>query len=134
MLDAALIRPGRIDRKVGILSFVLRLRYCMLFVLQIYVSPPDDASRKSILELELKKLPHDPNQLDFERLVRLTEGFSGAEVVSVVNDAVLYAIERNEEVISMQCLEHALSKIVPQITSQMLSFYEKIEAAQFIKG
>lgn len=66
--------------------------------------------------------------------MQLTEGFSGAEVVSVVNDAVLYAIERNEEVISMQCLEHALSKIVPQITSQMLSFYEKIEAAQFIKG
>lgn len=89
---------------------------------QIYVPPPDEESRRRIIELELKKLPHV--EIDVNKLVELSQGFSGAEVVAFCNDAVLYAIEKDEDIITMDNLEASVRKVKPQISRDMLQFYE----------
>lgn len=110
MLDPALVRPGRIDRKV-------------------YVPPPDYCSRLSIIELELNKLPHEElKEEEIETLIRLTEGFSGAEIVSIVTDAALKALEMDEEKIKFNYLLDTVKEIKPQITSEMIKFYKDYES------
>ena len=66
-LDAAFRRPGRFDRV-------------------IFVPPPDAPARAAILQLHLADKPTE--RLDFERLARMTEGFSGADLMGVVEQAV----------------------------------------------
>ena len=107
MLDAALMRPGRIDRKV-------------------YVPPPDEESRQQIFEIELKKMPCD-SSIDVKELTRLSGGFSGAEVVAVIAEAAMLAIDENQSVVSMAYLLRALHSIQPQITQDMLRFYQSLQ-------
>eukprot|EP01034_Spumella_vulgaris_P022298 gene22298-28414_t len=113
MLDAALIRPGRIDRK-------------------IYVPPPDSLSREQILRIELRKMPvrdnPDGSPLDLPRLVRLSEGFSGAEIVAVTSEAAMLAIEEDCTQLGEDHLLTAIAGIKPQITASMLQFYETFSA------
>jgi AAA family ATPase len=107
LLDPALIRPGRIDRKV-------------------LVPPPDAASRLSILLLELARVPtssspqHAP---DLPLLQALTEGFSGAEVVAVVSEAAMLALDAGLDVVPRALLEEAARKTKPQISKEMMDFY-----------
>lgn len=91
--------------------------------MQIFVPPPDDDSRRSILQLELNKLPVQ-GEVDFDALVILSKGFSGAELVSVCNDAALRALEQGLEHVDQQLLEHAARQVKPQIDSKMLAFYD----------
>ncbi len=113
MLDPALMRPGRVDRKV-------------------YVPPPDEGSRKQILELELSKMPisesgdGDGRVVDISYLVKGTLGFSGAEVVAVCQEAAMVAIDEGLQCIDMGHLEQAMKAIKPQITQEMLSYYEEL--------
>jgi SpoVK/Ycf46/Vps4 family AAA+-type ATPase len=107
MLDAALLRPGRIDRKV-------------------YVPPPDEGSRKQIFDLELKKMPLG-NCVDRDLLVSSTAGFSGAEVVAVVSEAAMLALDRKCAAVTMEHLQEALRGIKPQITPEMLHFYQSMK-------
>jgi ATP-dependent 26S proteasome regulatory subunit len=107
MLDAALIRPGRIDRK-------------------IYVPPPDDLSREQIISNELKKMPTS-NGIDISELVNKSNGFSGAEVVACVSEAALIAIDDEDDFITHQHLLKAINGIKPQITQSMLLFYDQLK-------
>ncbi len=68
MIDPALLRPGRFDRIV-------------------YVPLPDKATRKKIIEIHSLDKPLSQN-IDFDKIAALTEGFSGADVRSVVNNAI----------------------------------------------
>eukprot|EP00055_Hartaetosiga_balthica_P015668 m.94458 g.94458 ORF g.94458 m.94458 type:complete len:104 (+) comp8922_c0_seq22:2722-3033(+) len=72
LVDDALLRPGRFDRKV-------------------YVGPPDLNTRKEILKLHLKRMPHEDGLLDLrlEDLALACDGFSGAEVVSICREGML---------------------------------------------
>jgi len=126
MLDPALIRPGRIDRRV-------------------YVSPPDDASRRQILANELQRLPLLlQNNVQGEKgteeekkvllnalldqLVELSNGFSGAEVVALCSEAAMLAMDEDldQEHVLPRHLETAARKTVPQITPEMLAFYASL--------
>lgn len=107
MLDAALIRPGRIDRK-------------------IYVPPPDDLSREQIISNELKKMPTSTG-IDISELVNKTKGFSGAEVVASVSEAALIAIDEEKDIITNEHLLKAIDGIKPQITPSMLQFYDQLK-------
>jgi AAA family ATPase len=112
MLDAALMRPGRIDRK-------------------IYVPPPDEASREQILRLQLGKIPCEEGILtdgaSMERLVQLTDGYSGAEVVALATEGAMLAVDKGAEVLGMEDLLAAGRGITPQITEEMLSFYTRFK-------
>ena len=124
MLDPALIRPGRIDRKVIHQINMLAEFECIIkFFFQIYVPPPDDKSRDSILRLELQKMPLE-SDLNYDILVAKTKGFSGAEVVAVCNDAALLAIDEDKLIVTHEHVIRAIDKIKPQITLEMFQFYE----------
>jgi AAA family ATPase len=56
--------------------------------------------------------------------VQISCGYSGAEIVSVCNDAALLALDSNAEHVSEKMLLQACQKITPQITKEMLHFYE----------
>ncbi|KAJ3268675.1 spermatogenesis associated protein 5 [Terramyces sp. JEL0728] len=106
ILDSALLRPGRIDSI-------------------LYVSPPDLSSRKTIFELQLKKIPAAPEVDPFE-LAQMTEGFSGAETVAVCQSAALLAMEESMEANEVQRKHFmaAINQTTKRITPEMLQFYD----------
>mmetsp|Transcript_10442 Transcript_10442/g.15890 ORF Transcript_10442/g.15890 Transcript_10442/m.15890 type:complete len:808 (+) Transcript_10442:31-2454(+) len=106
MLDSALMRPGRIDRK-------------------IYVPPPDNESRKQIFCNSLKTIP-TASDIDVDKLVFLSDGFSGAEVVATCTEAAVYAVEENCDRIEFEHLLRSVQSIKPQITASMISYYQTI--------
>ena len=107
MLDEALLRPGRFDRK-------------------IYVPPPDDQSREQIIRMRLSKMPASVNDTDIQTLVDGTKGFSGAEVVAFISEAAILAIDNDEKEVCQHSLLMAMNSISPQINAEMLQFYEEI--------
>lgn len=66
----------------------------------------------------------DENVIDLSVLVELTRGFSGAEVVAVSSEAALQALEENADTVSFHHIQAAARKMKPQITDDMLAFYE----------
>jgi AAA family ATPase len=111
MLDSALMRPGRIDRKV-------------------YVPPPDKESREQILNLELRKMPLDSTvEGVISDVVDKSEGFSGAEVVAISQEAAMLAIDNGDTELSSDHLLTSVASITPQITPEMVRFYERLKAS-----
>jgi len=77
MLDEALLRPGRFDRRV-------------------FVSLPNKEERKSILKIYLANKPH---YLDLDEIAQMTVGFSGAALSSLVNEAAIHALKSGKKII-----------------------------------
>jgi ATP-dependent metalloprotease len=113
-LDAALTRPGRIDKHVN-------------------VSLPDVGGRKAILEHYGKKVPSAPD-VDFEQIARGTPGFSGAQLSNLVNEAAIRAAVKNLSAVDMATFEYAKDKImmgserqsavISKETMQMTAYHE----------
>ena len=94
---------------------------------QIYVPPPDEGSRLQILQLELSKMPLQ-DEIDLPALVQRTAGFSGAEIVGVCSEAAMLAIEAGEQYLRPEHLFAATAAVKPQITEEMLQFYQSCAA------
>ncbi|MGM0633473.1 MAG: ATP-dependent zinc metalloprotease FtsH, partial [Pseudomonadota bacterium] len=92
VLDPALLRPGRFDRKV-----TLEL--------------PQQSARKEILSVHLRKVPLQ-DDVDVEELARMTVGFSGADLANLVNEAALLAARRQSEQVARQDFTGAHDRIV----------------------
>jgi cell division protease FtsH len=92
VLDPALLRPGRFDRRVA-------------------VQPPDTIGRRKILEVHTRSVPlaHD---VDLDRLAATTAGMVGADLANVVNEAALTAARRSHDAVTMADLHDALEKLV----------------------
>jgi cell division protease FtsH len=103
LLDSALIRPGRIDKK-------------------IYVGNPDKKTRKEIIQIHLKGKPYEEN-ISIDKLVELTNGFSGAEIENLLNEAMLFALRNNREKISKNDIDTMTNRILTgwQISENKLS-------------
>jgi cell division protease FtsH len=92
ILDAALLRPGRFDRRVA-------------------VPAPDKDGRRSILEVHTRSLPLAPD-VSLDRLASTTPGMVGADLANLANEAALTAARRNHEKVEMADFTDALEKIV----------------------
>jgi len=105
IIDPAVLRPGRFDRRV-------------------YVPPPDMKARLRILEIKTKDMPLDET-VNLEDLAKRMDGYSGADIDSVVREAGLYALRRDTKVSSVGFadFEAAMSDIRPSITPQMEKWY-----------
>jgi cell division protease FtsH len=92
VLDPALLRPGRFDRRVA-------------------VQPPDSKGRELILRVHTRSVPLD-GDVDLERLASTTPGMVGADLANLVNEAALLAARRGHEKVQRADFTDALEKIV----------------------
>ena len=92
VLDPALLRPGRFDRRV-------------------IVGKPDIKGRQKILEVHSRKVPTS-KEVDLNIIAKGTPGFSGADLRNLVNEAALLAVRRNKNIVDMDDLEHAKDKVL----------------------
>ncbi|MBB6465418.1 ATP-dependent zinc metalloprotease FtsH [Aminobacter carboxidus] len=92
VLDPALLRPGRFDR-------------------QVVVPNPDIVGREKILKVHVRNVPLAPN-VDLKVVARGTPGFSGADLMNLVNESALMAARRNKRLVTMAEFEDAKDKIM----------------------
>jgi cell division protease FtsH len=92
VLDAALLRPGRFDRRVT-------------------VSAPDQRGRAQILQVHTRGVPVDPG-VDLEAVASSTPGMVGADLKNLVNEAALLAVRRGHEQVMMADFTDSLEKLV----------------------
>ena len=92
VLDPALLRPGRFDR-------------------QIYVGNPDIKGREKILGVHSRKVPIGPD-VDLRIIARGTPGFSGADLMNLVNEAALMAARIGRRFVAMEDFENAKDKVM----------------------
>lgn len=110
ILDPALLRAGRIDRRIDLLL-------------------PDRSARRAILEVHARDKPLE--NVDLDVVADLCRGFSGADLANVLNEAALLAIRRRALTISMQLVEEAIDRATLGVGSgvQVLSEPERRVAA-----
>jgi len=92
ILDTALLRPGRFDRRV-------------------VVSTPDVKGREEILKVHTRKIPISKS-VNLKVLARSTPGFTGADIANMVNEAALWASRNGQKKVEMKDFEYAKDKVL----------------------
>ena len=92
MLDPALLRPGRFDRRVP-------------------VELPDLGGREAILKVHAKDVKMDSG-VDYGKIARMTSGASGAELANIINEAALRAVRMGRSSVSQQDLEESVETVI----------------------
>ncbi|MEZ0396907.1 MAG: ATP-dependent zinc metalloprotease FtsH [Anaerolineales bacterium] len=107
ILDPALLRPGRFDRRV-------------------VLDQPDMKGREAILRVHVKGKPLEPG-IDLGVLARATPGFVGADLENMVNEAAILAARRNKRAIGQAEFEEAIERVIagPERKSRLISAEEK---------
>ncbi len=107
ILDPALMRPGRFDRRITL-------------------DRPDVKGREAILKVHVKGKPLD-TKVDLATLARATPGFAGADLENLVNEGAILAARRNKKAIEQDDLEEAIERVVmgPERKSRLISSEEK---------
>ena len=105
ILDHALLRPGRFDRR-------------------IVVDVPDVKGRLQILKVHTKKTPLSKN-VDLEVIARTTPGFTGADLESLVNEAALIAARKRKKKLTMEDFEEAKDKILMGVARKSMILKEE---------
>jgi cell division protease FtsH len=93
LLDNALTRPGRIDKK-------------------IYIGLPDKTTRESIINIHIKGKPYDPASVDMMNLVEITDGLSGAQIENLLNEAMLNALRCNQTQFNFADFDFIMNKMM----------------------
>ncbi|PIP15072.1 cell division protein FtsH [Candidatus Roizmanbacteria bacterium CG22_combo_CG10-13_8_21_14_all_35_9] len=91
LLDTALLRPGRFDRR-------------------IIVDYPDVEGRKAIAKIHAKGKPF-AKEVDWDKVAKRTVGFSGADLENMLNEAAIYAARQEKTAINMEDIEEAATKV-----------------------
>ncbi|MBI5320953.1 ATP-dependent zinc metalloprotease FtsH [Bradyrhizobium sp.] len=116
VLDPALLRPGRFDR-------------------QVVVPNPDVGGREQILKVHVRKVPLAPD-VNLKIIARGTPGFSGADLMNLVNEAALTAARRNKRMVTQAEFEEAKDKVMmgAERKSLVMSEEEKMLTAYHEAG
>lgn len=107
MIDPAILRAGRLDRKY-------------------YIGVPDTEARMALFKLYLKERPYDFG-LDYHQLADMTQGYVSADIQLIVNDASRNALRQHSK-ITMELLTDAISNTTPSLSNNELRKYERIRA------
>ncbi len=107
VLDPALLRPGRFDRRIT-------------------VDAPDAKGREAILKVHLRGKPLDKD-VNVDNLARRTPGFSGADLANLVNEAALLAARRERTKVAMAEFDDSIDRVIagPERKSRLISEKEK---------
>lgn len=107
ILDPALLRPGRFDRRV-------------------VLDRPDRRGREAILAVHVRGKPLAPD-VDLSVLAKQTPGFTGADIENLVNEAAILAARRNKRSISMEEFQEAIERVAmgPERRSRLITEEEK---------
>lgn len=107
VLDAALLRPGRFDRKV-------------------YLDLPDLNEREAILKIHAKGKPFD-TAVDLKKIATRTPGFAGADLANLLNEAAILAAQKNKKTINQDDIYDSIEKVIlgPARKSRLVSAKEK---------
>ena len=116
ILDPALLRPGRFDR-------------------QITVDRPDVAGREQILRVHAANKPLDAD-VSFDKLAKLTVGFTGADLANLLNESALLAARRHRSTISMDEVEESMERVIagPERKARVMSETERTTIAYHESG
>ena len=114
VLDPALLRPGRFDRRVA-------------------VSPPDRAGREAILRVHTRGVPLSPD-VDLSRIAATTPGMVGADLANLVNEAALLAARRGHQAAEESDFTDALERIVLGAERQVLMSPEDKRRTAYHEG
>ncbi len=115
VLDPALLRAGRFDRRVT-------------------VQPPDKVGRKKILEVHTRNVPLAPD-VDLSIIASITPGLVGADLRNLVNEAALLAARRDQDAVKQRDFEDALEKLVlGPVRSVVLSLADRTRTAYHESG
>ncbi len=116
ILDPALLRPGRFDRKV-------------------VMDSPDLKGRQDILKVHAKGKPLAPDA-DLEAMGKITPGFSGADLENLINEAAILAARRNKKSIGMSELQESMERVImgPERKTRVISEKEKRSIAYHEAG
>jgi cell division protease FtsH len=114
VLDQALLRPGRFDRRVA-------------------VQPPDRAGREAILAVHARHVPLGPD-VELGRIASATPGMVGAELANLVNEAALLAARRGHELVEEADLTDALERIVLGAERQVMMTLEDRRRTAYHEG
>ncbi len=116
ILDPALMRPGRFDRKVT-------------------MDNPDVGGRSEILKVHSRGKPLAPD-VDTEAIAKITAGFSGADLENLVNEAAILAARRNKKSIGMSEMQESMERVVmgPERRSRIISPAQKRKTAYHEAG
>jgi cell division protease FtsH len=114
VLDAALLRPGRFDRRVA-------------------VQPPDRAGRQAILLVHVRGVPIGPD-VDLSRIAAATPGMVGADLANLVNEAALMAARRDHKVVEESDFTDALERIVLGAERQLMMTLEDRRRTAYHEG
>ena len=107
VLDPALLRPGRFDRR-------------------IVIDLPDIKEREEILNIHIKGKPLS-KEIDLTQIAERTSGFSGADLANLLNEAAILTARRNKANITMQEMREAIEKVIlgPERKSQIMDEEDK---------
>ena len=92
ILDKALLRPGRFDRRIP-------------------VELPDLAGREAILRVHARDVKTEPN-IDYTQVARATSGCSGAELANIINEAAIAAVKDGRKVVAQHDMEEAIETVI----------------------
>jgi cell division protease FtsH len=111
VLDPALLRPGRVDRQIG-------------------VDAPDMLGRKNILQVHGRGKPLAAG-VDLDVLARKTPGFTGADLANVLNEAALLTARSNSQLIDNRALDEAVDRVIagPRKRTRLIRDHEKLITA-----
>lgn len=115
-LDAALLRPGRFDRK-------------------IYVDKPNLEDREKLFAYYLKKVKYDENNVKIDRLARITVGNSPADIANIIRESALITVRNKRPAITMKDIDDARERIALGIKRRIkMSEKEKWQVAYHEAG
>ena len=116
ILDPALLRPGRFDRRVSL-------------------DLPDIRGREAILRVHAREKPLDP-EMDLETVAKQTSGFSGADLKNLLNEGAILAARRNRSTVGLFEIEEAIDRLIagPLRKSRVMSAQEKLVTAYHESG